>query len=236
MRQFDDTVNRKGAILFYGGGGLAQEMLHTLHIAESNYTQCVRLLVDNADQDLPHFTDDAWIRFQQVCEVVTYVTEHGIETLFAYVCVRDARIRIRMVAEMADLIAPACKLVFPTLLHPNASISRTAVLERGVYVGPYCHVGPNVYIRQFATLTACVIIGHGSTIGDFCHCGPICCISGDVKIDARVTLGAGSRVREKCKVIKDTIIGMGATVTKSIEVPGIYCGTPALLQKPCPKL
>ena len=231
MPECDSQSSKEGAILFYGGGGLAQEMHHTLTQAEPNYNKCTRLLLDGADQDLPHFIGDGWIRFRQIGDVIQYLHDHRIETLAGFVCVRDAGTRIRMVQEMDDLIGSTSQLVFPTLLHPNASISKTAVLERGVYVGPFSHVGPNAHIKQFAMLTACVIVGHGSTVGEYCYCSPMSCILGDVKIDSEVTLGAASCVREKCTVVNGTAVGMGATVTRSIKSPGIYFGTPAIFQK-----
>lgn len=56
---------------------------------------------------------------------------------------------------------------FTTLIHPTATIAKTAQLGEGNIICPFVMIGPNVIIGDFNHLTSQSIISHDSIVGDY---------------------------------------------------------------------
>ncbi len=100
-------------------------------------------------------------------------------------------------------------------LGENAFILENAVLQ------PYSKLGEGVIVWSGT------VIGHHSTIGDGCYFSPGVAVSGTVDMGERVFVGAGVSIRDRVSIAADVVIGTGATVTRSLNEPLVYCGTPA---------
>jgi UDP-3-O-[3-hydroxymyristoyl] glucosamine N-acyltransferase LpxD len=99
------------------------------------------------------------------------------------------------------------------VLHPMVHIARgtlsdTVVGER-TKVDAFCHIAHNVRIGNDCLLTA-----HAE-------------LSGGVQVGDRVWIAPGARIREGLVVGSDSIIGMGAIVTKDVEPGQTVMGVPA---------
>ena len=73
----------------------------------------------------------------------------------------------------------------------SASISETARLGDGVYVGPFASLADGVVVGDGSCVGAGVHIDHNVRIGSDCHIYPNCVLYADVEIGARVILHAG---------------------------------------------
>lgn len=120
-------------------------------------------------------------------------------------------------------------LKFPNLIHPKASISSTAHLGQGNFIGSGSILAPESKLGQFNIVNRGVTIGHDTVIGDYNHLGPASTISGLVTIGNKNYLGANCTIIDNLKIQNDLIIGAGSVVTKSLTKPGTYVGIPAKL-------
>ena len=118
-------------------------------------------------------------------------------------------------------------------------------LGDGVFVGPFCEVQRGVsigartrvqshsFVCELVTIGADCFIGHGVMfVNDrFSGGGPA---RGDMSkweatvIGDRVSIGSNATIMP-VTICDDVVIGAGAVVTKSIDVPGSYAGNPARL-------
>jgi serine O-acetyltransferase len=107
-----------------------------------------------------------------------------------------------------------------------------AVLPPEAVVGPRLrlgHWGMNVVVHPNVTIGADAMIWHGVTIAvTDSLSSPSRILIGD-----RVTIGTGavivSREGQSLTICDDVSIGANAVVTRNLEVPGTYVGTPAKL-------
>lgn len=100
-------------------------------------------------------------------------------------------------------------------------IGRGSVICKGSILTTNISLGMCSHINLNST------IGHDVIIGDFFTCCPGVNISGDCKIGTNVFIGSNSTIRDGIKICDDTVIGMGSSVVKDIEIPGVYVGNPA---------
>jgi sugar O-acyltransferase (sialic acid O-acetyltransferase NeuD family) len=114
-----------------------------------------------------------------------------------------------------------------TIVHPEASVSPSAVVDEGAFVAALAILGPDSAVGQGTIVNHGAIVDHDCTAGRFCHVAPGAILGGGVKLKDRVLLGAGSVVMPGLTITSDVIVGAGAVVTKPIRSAGIYVGTPA---------
>jgi UDP-3-O-[3-hydroxymyristoyl] glucosamine N-acyltransferase len=72
------------------------------------------------------------------------------------------------------------------------------------------------------------VIHHDSRIGSYTILGAGVLVAGYVDIGDRCYVGGGARFRNNIRVAPETLIGLGATVVRSIDEPGgVWVGHPA---------
>jgi UDP-3-O-[3-hydroxymyristoyl] glucosamine N-acyltransferase len=74
-----------------------------------------------------------------------------------------------------------------------------------------------------------VFIAHNCDIGEDVIIIACAEISGSVRIGPRTWVGPNVSIRDRVSVPADSLLGIGATVIKSLEQPGVYIGSPARL-------
>lgn len=116
---------------------------------------------------------------------------------------------------------------FETIIHPTASVSRTAKLGNGVVVFQNATITTNVEVGNHVIILPNSIVSHDSIVGDYCCITGGVAISGMVKIGEFCYVGTGSSIRNGVTVGKNSLIGMGSVVTKDIESDSVVYGAPA---------
>ncbi len=114
-----------------------------------------------------------------------------------------------------------------TLVHPRAIVSKYVEIGEGSIITPGVIITAEIKIGKHAQLNLNTTVGHDCILGDYFTSAPGVNISGNCYIDDCVYFGTNSSIREKLKVCKNAIIGMGAIVLKDISDEGIYVGNPA---------
>ncbi|MEE1896853.1 acetyltransferase [Flavobacterium rakeshii] len=117
---------------------------------------------------------------------------------------------------------------FPVLIHPSAQVGGDAVLiNEGSVVTAGCVITCNVIIERFVTLNLMCTVGHDTTIKSFCSFMPSVNISGEVLISENVYVGTGAKIINQLEIGKNTIVGAGAVVSKSLPENCTAVGVPA---------
>jgi sugar O-acyltransferase (sialic acid O-acetyltransferase NeuD family) len=121
---------------------------------------------------------------------------------------------------------------FATLIHPTASVSRTARIGRGVVVFQHVTVTSNVHIGHHVTILPNTVISHDGQIGDFT------CVAGGVKVSGGVRVGRGCYLGTGCALIggidigDGALVGMGSVVLRSVPAHTVVAGNPARPVRP----
>lgn len=116
---------------------------------------------------------------------------------------------------------------FVTILHPSASVSRTATVGRGVVVFQHVVITSNVTIGHHVIILPNTVISHDDVIGDYtCIAGGVC-ISGQVKIGQSCYLGTNSTIIGNAEIGDRCLIGMGSCVLRNIPPNSVVVGNPA---------
>lgn len=145
------------------------------------------------------------------------------------VAISESKIREKVVTEQLPNHTN-----YISLIHPTAVISKWNRIGEGAIICAGTVITCDVTIGKFAHLNLQTTVGHDCVIGDFFTAAPNVNISGNCTIDEHVYFGTASVIKQGLSVVKNTTIGMGAIVTKCIQVEGQkFVGNPAkiLLKK-----
>lgn len=91
----------------------------------------------------------------------------------------------------------------------DAGIARSTRIGEGCRIDHYAHVGHDSILARDVTVCA----------------GAIIC--GFVEIEENAYLGAGCRIRQRLRIGKNALIGMGAIVVKDVPPNCVVVGSPA---------
>ena len=117
---------------------------------------------------------------------------------------------------------------FPTLIHPNVIIgSDNITIGRGTIIGAGCILTCNIEIQEFVLLNLSCTVGHDTKIDSFCSFMPSVNISGEVLIKENVYVGTGAKIINRIEIGRNTIVGAGAVVSKSLPENCTAVGIPA---------
>ena len=118
-------------------------------------------------------------------------------------------------------------ITFSNLIHPFSSVSKSAVLGQGNFVGAGAVIGPDVKIGNFNIIKRSASIGHHTVLGNYNHIAPAAIITGSCKIGDKNFFGAGSTLIDNKVTGDEIIIGAGSVVIQDLNEAGTYVGVPA---------
>lgn len=114
-----------------------------------------------------------------------------------------------------------------SLVHPNAIISKSVTIGKGVVIMPGAIINAKVNIGNGVIINSGAVIEHECCIGDFAHISPNASLAGNVKVGALSHVGIGASVIQNINIGKNSIIGAGSVVIKNIKDETIAVGVPA---------
>lgn len=141
----------------------------------------------------------------------------------------DRRLYTR-VSRHRDLAASHGITNWISLVHPTASVSPSARLGAGVFIGPLVAVSSRTTIGDFSRIGRGSSIGHDVKIGSFCRIAPGVAVSGNVQIGDQSMVGTGAVFIERVQIGERTLIGAGSVVTKDFPADSMAWGNPATLR------
>jgi len=121
---------------------------------------------------------------------------------------------------------------FPSLLHPNAVVADTVIIEEGVQCMAGSVVQPGVRLGKNTVINTRASIDHDCRIGEHCFIGPGVITGGGVNIQAGSFIGTGATISPNVVIGEDSFVGAGSVVIRNLEVGSKAVGNPArLLEK-----
>ena len=135
----------------------------------------------------------------------------------------DPQIKCQIVRRLTNSL-----LEFPILIHPSAIIGNDDVhIGIGTIICASCILTCNITIGDFVTLNLFSTVGHDTTIKDFASFMPSVNISGEVIIHENVYVGTGAKIINQLEIGRNTIVGAGAVVAKTLPANCTAVGIPA---------
>jgi sugar O-acyltransferase (sialic acid O-acetyltransferase NeuD family) len=117
---------------------------------------------------------------------------------------------------------------FPTLIHPTVLLSQDEIsIGEGTIICAGNILTCNIKIEKFVTLNLMCTVGHDSIIEDYASFMPSVNISGEVVVHKAVYVGTGAKIINQLQIGKNTIVGAGAIVSKSLPENCTAVGIPA---------
>jgi sugar O-acyltransferase (sialic acid O-acetyltransferase NeuD family) len=114
-----------------------------------------------------------------------------------------------------------------SIIHPTATVSPHAQINAGTVVFAQAVVNACANIGGGVIINTGAVVEHDCVVGDFSHISPNAVLAGGVTLNKQCWVGAGASIRQLLEVGMDTVVGMGAVVTKDVP-PGVtVIGNPA---------
>lgn len=104
-----------------------------------------------------------------------------------------------------------------TIIHPDATISSSASIGEGCFIGANAVIQNNVVIGNYSIINTGAIIEHDNLIGKAVHLAPGSCTAGRVTINDLAFIGIGALIIPDLIIGYSAFINAGALVTKNVE-------------------
>lgn len=124
---------------------------------------------------------------------------------------------------------------FATLVHPAASVARSAVLGPGTVILPHATVCSHARVGSHAYIGPSAVVSHDSVIGDYTCITAGVSVAGAARVGARCYLGTNSCIREKIRIGDGSLVGMGSVVVSDVAEQTMVFGNPARFRGPVGK-
>lgn len=116
---------------------------------------------------------------------------------------------------------------YETIVHPTASVSRSASLGHGTVVLQHVTIATNVSIGKHVYILPNSVISHNAVISDFtCITGGVC-ISGNVRVGHNCYLGTNSAIKGGLSIGNYALLGMGSVALEDVPDDSVFVGNPA---------
>jgi sugar O-acyltransferase (sialic acid O-acetyltransferase NeuD family) len=208
-------------VVILGTGGTSLDILDIIHdinrAAGREEYRCVRMLEDNPD---------AWGREIQGIEVSGPLASAARlpDCLFVNGIGSPATFWMKE-AIIGRTAMPIDRFV--TLVHPSASVSRTASLGEGTVILQNVTINSNVRVGKHVVVLPNSVISHHGMIGDYACLATGVCLSGGVAVGMSTYLGSRCAIKENVRIGDRCLVGMGSVVLRDVPENSVVAGCPA---------
>jgi sugar O-acyltransferase (sialic acid O-acetyltransferase NeuD family) len=114
-----------------------------------------------------------------------------------------------------------------SLVDPSAFVSRTAMLGKGCVIYPGCFIGLQAKLGNYIFMLSNSVINHDVILENKVLVNSGVVLAGGVHVGENAYLGQACSIRERLKIGRESLIGMGAVVIKDVPVGSVVVGNPA---------
>ena len=118
---------------------------------------------------------------------------------------------------------------FATLVHPTASIAKSAGIGEGAILLPHVVLLSGVMIGTQVLILAGSVLNHEVRIGDYAILASAVNLSGAVEVGCYSYIGSGACLIQGIRVGDHALVGMGSVVRKNVAPSTVVVGNPARL-------
>jgi UDP-perosamine 4-acetyltransferase len=130
--------------------------------------------------------------------------------------------RAALFARLRELGVP-----IPLLVHPRATVSRSARIGAGTVVFPAVVLGAAVEVGANVVLYSAAVVEHGGRLADHVYVSPGAVLSGEVSVGAGAFIGAGAVVTPRVTIGARAVVAAGAVVVDDVAPGATVLGVPA---------
>jgi sugar O-acyltransferase (sialic acid O-acetyltransferase NeuD family) len=116
---------------------------------------------------------------------------------------------------------------FATVIHPKSSVSPFAKIGHNVLIMAGVVITSNAVIDNHVCILPNTVIHHDVTIGAYTLIGSNVSIAGITIIENNCYIGSGSKIMNGIRIEKNSLVGLGTTVLKSLPENSKVVGNPA---------
>lgn len=138
------------------------------------------------------------------------------------VAIGNNAVRYRKMLELEELGGRLC-----SILHPAATISRHAVIDKGVVILAGAVVNAGADIGPGVILNTSCSVDHDCVLGACVHISPGARLAGGVKVGDLSWIGIGASVRQLINIGRHVTVGAGGVVVSDVADSLTVIGVPA---------
>ena len=116
---------------------------------------------------------------------------------------------------------------FETVVHPTASVSRSASLGCGTAVLQNVTINSRAQVGSHVIILPNAVISHDVQVGDHSCIGSAACLAGNVRVGRTCYVGANCSVRNDVTLGDGCLVGIGAVVLEDVPEVTVVVGNPA---------
>jgi sugar O-acyltransferase (sialic acid O-acetyltransferase NeuD family) len=121
-------------------------------------------------------------------------------------------------------------VIFPSLVHPTAYVSKLSKIFEGTVVMPGVSIGPNCDVGSFCIINSTVSIDHDCKIYNFSSLAPSVTIAGNVHIGTGSTIYMNSAIADGVSIGKNSVIGACSFVKDDVGDNEMSYGIPSRIR------
>jgi sugar O-acyltransferase (sialic acid O-acetyltransferase NeuD family) len=114
-----------------------------------------------------------------------------------------------------------------TAIHPTASVASDVVMGAGTVVRAQSAIGPETRVGENCIIGYGAMVSHSCVLEDGVHLSSGVNLAGGTRIGRGTWIGLGATVIDPCHVGKNSLVGAGSVVTRSIPDEVVAYGVPA---------
>jgi sugar O-acyltransferase (sialic acid O-acetyltransferase NeuD family) len=149
----------------------------------------------------------------------------SVSELSVVVAIGNCTKRVELYRKIAAIGA-----IVPVIVHPAASVSRSASIGAGTVILAQAVVAAEALIEAGVIVNHAATVDHDCVLHEGVHICPGANVAGNVRIGTCTWVGIGAAIREGVNIGRNVIVGAGAVVTTDVEDNVVVFGVPARKQ------